>query len=55
MQKLKEVAKLIAAIIGGLATAGTTLIPADWSPWLGLVLAVATSVAVYAVPNAPQE
>lgn len=52
IQKIKEVAKFVAALIGAIATAGSTLIPADWSPWLSLILAVATAVAVYRIPNA---
>lgn len=52
MQKIKEAAKMIAALVGALVTAGSTLIPADWSPWLGLVLAVLTAVATYVIPNA---
>ena len=55
IQKIKEVAKMIAALVGAVATAGSTLIPADWSPWLGLILAVATAVAVYGIPNAEPE
>ena len=52
IQKIKEVAKFIAALVGAIATAGSTLIPAEWSPWLSLILAVATAVAVYQIPNA---
>ena len=52
IQKIKEAAKMVAALVGAIATAGSTLVPADWSPWLGLILAVATAVAVYRIPNA---
>lgn len=52
IQKVKEAAKMIAALVGALLTAGTTLIPESWSPWLGLLLAVLTAVATYAIPNA---
>lgn len=52
IQRLKEAAKMVAALIGALLTAGSTLVPADWAPWLSLVLAVATAVATYAIPNA---
>lgn len=55
IQKTKEVAKLIAALVGGLATAGSTLIPVEWNGWLGLALAVSTAVAVYQIPNAAPE
>lgn len=52
IQKIREAAKFVAALVGALATAGTVLIPADWAPWLGLVLAIATAVSVYQIPNA---
>lgn len=52
IQKIKEAAKMIAALIGALLTAGSTLVPADWNGWLGLIVAVATAVATYAIPNA---
>lgn len=51
-QKIREAAKMIAALVGSLVTAGTALIPEEWAPWLGLVVAVATAVATYAIPNA---
>lgn len=54
IQKIKETAKGIAALIGALITAGSTLIPAEWSPWLSLLLAVATAVATWSIPNAEQ-
>lgn len=53
MNKIKEVAKMLAALVGALLTAGTTLIPETWSPWLGLVLALLTAAATYAIPNKP--
>ena len=53
IQKIKEAAKMVAALVGALLTAGTTFIPASWSPWLGLLLALLTDVATYAIPNAP--
>lgn len=55
IQKIKEAAKMIAALVGAVLTAGSTLIPETWSPWLSLVLAVLTAVATYAIPNAPAE
>ena len=53
IQKIKEAAKMLAALIGAVLTAGTTLIPETWGPWLSLVLAIATAVATYVIPNAP--
>lgn len=55
IQRIKEAAKMIAALIGAVLTAGSTLIPESWSPWLSLALAVATAVATYVIPNAPTQ
>ena len=52
MNRISQAAKMIAALIGALLTAGTTLIPAEWNGWLGLALAVATAAATYTIPNA---
>lgn len=52
IQKVKEAAKMVAALVGALVTAGTTLIPVEWNGWLGLIAAVATAIATYAIPNA---
>ena len=55
IQKIKEAAKMIAALVGALLTAGSTLIPESWAPWLSLLLAVTTAVATYVIPNAPTQ
>lgn len=56
MNKIKEAAKAVAAVAGALLSAGLTLIPVEWSPWLGLIGVVATAIATYQIPNAkPQE
>lgn len=55
IQKIKEAAKMIAALVGAVLTAGSTLIPEAWSPWLSLLLAVLTAVATYVIPNATAE
>lgn len=52
MQKIKEAAKMVAALVGSLLTAGTSLIPVEWNGWLGLVLAILTAIATYRIPNA---
>ena len=53
MQKLKESAKMLAALVGALITAGSTMIPESWGPWLSLLFAVLTAIATYTIPNAP--
>lgn len=55
IQKIKEAAKMIAALVGALLTAGSTLIPESWAPWLSLLLAVTTAVATYVIPNATSQ
>lgn len=55
IEKIKKAAKMVAALVGALVTAGSTLIPETWSPWLSLALAVLTAIATYAIPNAPEE
>lgn len=55
IQRIKEAAKMLAALVGAILTAGSTLIPESWSPWLSLTLAVATAVATYVIPNAPSQ
>ncbi|WP_308491008.1 hypothetical protein [Microbacterium terrisoli] len=52
MQRIKEIAKAIAAVVGAVLSAGLTLIPVEWSPWLGLVGVIATAIATYSIPNA---
>lgn len=47
-------AKTVAAVIGALATAATLgLLPEDVAAWLPVVIAFATAIGVYAVPNTP--
>lgn len=53
IDKIKEYAKFVAALIGAFVTAFSTLIPAEWGPWLTAVAAFLTAVAVLTVPNAP--
>lgn len=53
MMKIKEAAKMLAALIGAVVTSLAALIPADWNVWVGLVLAVLTAIATYSIPNAP--
>jgi hypothetical protein len=49
--KAQEYAKFLVALVGSFATAGSTFIPAEWSPYVSLVLALLTTIATYAVPN----
>ena len=55
MQKLKESAKMLAALVGALITAGSTMIPESWGPWLSLLFAVLTAIATYTIPNATSQ
>ncbi|WP_284761603.1 hypothetical protein [Curtobacterium sp. MEB011] len=48
---IQKYAKALVALLGALLTAGTTLIPAEWAPYLSLVLAIATAIATMQVPN----
>ena len=55
MKKIKEAAKAVAAVVGAVLSAGLTLIPVEWSPWLGLIGVIATAIATYQIPNAQPE
>ena len=49
-----NVRKFALAALGGLAqVAAAGLLPEQYRPWATVVLAVATALGVYAVPNAP--
>ena len=52
---MSRYAKFIVAIVGAVSTWATTYYPndPDIAKWVGLALAVATCVSVYAVPNQP--
>jgi hypothetical protein len=51
-------AKAVAAFIGGLITwlltGGIVPIPDNWQIWLGLIAAICTCIATYALPNRPK-
>lgn len=51
LEKIKQYAKFIAAILTVIAASGAGLIPAEWAPWLQLAVAVIGAIAVYGVPN----
>jgi hypothetical protein len=52
MTKLREYAKAIAALLGAVATFLVTVnAPAEWSVYLGSVVAILTGVATFGVPN----
>lgn len=56
--KFAEYAKAYAALGGSVLTALSAtpgVLPAAWSPWVSLALAVATAVATWTVPNKPQD
>lgn len=52
---MSRYSKFLVAIVGAIATWASTYYPDDpnVSKWVGLALALATCVSVYAVPNTP--
>lgn len=48
---VQQYAKAIVALVGSVLTAGVFTLPAEAQPWVGLGMAVITTVATYAVPN----
>lgn len=55
MNALSRYAKFIVAIVGAVGTWAATYYPndPDVAKWVGLALALATCISVYAVPNQP--
>lgn len=52
MSKIREYAKAFAALLGAVATFLVTVnAPAEWSVYLGSVVAVLTGVATFGIPN----
>lgn len=51
LDNIQKYAKAIVAFVGAFLTAGSTFIPAEWSPWVSLALALLTTVATFQVPN----
>lgn len=51
LETIQKYAKALVALLGALLTAGSTFIPAEWSPYLSIVLALATALATMQVPN----
>lgn len=50
--KIREYAKAIAALLGAVATFLVTVnAPAQWSVWIGSIVAILTGVATFGVPN----
>lgn len=54
-EKVQHYAKFVAALLGTVITAGTTLIPDEDLKWVSFAAAILTSIAVYAVPNKQPE
>ncbi|MBT1675998.1 hypothetical protein [Curtobacterium aurantiacum] len=54
---VQRYAKALVALVGSVLTAGVFTLPDEAQPWVGLGMAVLTTVATYAVPNAtpPEE
>jgi len=55
MKSISRYAKLVVAVVGAVATWATATFPNDTNvqKWVGLALAIATAVGVYATPNQP--
>jgi hypothetical protein len=54
MLKIREYAKAIAALLGAVATFLVSVnAPAEWSLYLGSIVAVLTGVATFGIPNKP--
>lgn len=53
MSNISRYAKFAVAVVGAIATWAATYYPADADvqQWVGLALALATAISVYAVPN----
>jgi hypothetical protein len=52
IQKIQEVAKMLAALVGSLTVVLVGLIPDEWGKYLAIAAAVLTAIATYAIPNA---
>jgi hypothetical protein len=52
VDKIKQYAKFIAALIGAIATAFTAQIPGEWQGWITSIVAALTAISVLAIPNA---
>lgn len=52
VDKIKQYAKFIAALIGAIATAFSTQIPGDWQGWITSIVAALTAISVLTIPNA---
>lgn len=54
MLKIREYAKAVAALLGAVATFLVTVnAPAEWSVYLGSVVAILTGVATFGISNKP--
>lgn len=51
LERAQQYAKAIVALVGSVLTAGVFTLPDEAQPWVGLCLAVLTTVATYVVPN----
>lgn len=48
---VQRYAKAIVALVGSVLTAGVFTLPDEAQPWVGLGMAVLTTIATYVVPN----
>ncbi|MBT1633756.1 hypothetical protein [Curtobacterium flaccumfaciens] len=52
LASVQRYAKAIVALVGSVLTAGVFTLPDEVQPWVGLGMAVLTTVGTYVVPNA---
>lgn len=55
IRRAQAYAKSIVAAVGSIVTAASTLIPADWQPYITFGLAILTAFATYQIPNVPAD
>lgn len=51
IDKIKQYAKFLAALIGAVATSFAGLLPPEWAPWIQAAIALLTAISVLAIPN----
>lgn len=51
IDKIRQYAKFIAALLGAIAASFAGLIPSEFAPWIQAVIALGTAIAVLEIPN----
>ena len=55
VDKIKQYAKFLAALISAIAVSFAGLLPAEWSPWVQAAIALLGAISVLTIPNALTE